>query len=81
MSQDEGGEGVYDAFQLLYVLPDPEEDAEGWYVRIHEVIAILRFEALMAREEGTWESVQDCLDAIADAFADQAVLAMEEMEK
>lgn len=78
MSNDAPGD-IYEGFTLLQILPSEglEEDAAGWYVKIHEVIAILRFEAMMARTHIGDGFAATCMDGIADAFADQAVCAME----
>jgi hypothetical protein len=73
----------YDGFTLMYVPDDAEDndpEASGLYVKVHEVIALLRYEAILS-EQGLseqWERSGDCLNSVADAFAEQAVLAMEE---
>jgi len=78
MSDDAAGD-IYEGFTLLHILPseDMEDEDEGWYVKIHEVIAILRFEAEMAREHLGDGFAATCMDGIADAFAEQAVCAAE----
>lgn len=85
MSNDASGD-IYEGFTLVHIAPGAdedvgEEDAAGWYVKIHEVIAILRFEAMMAREQIGDGFAAHCMDGIADAFADQAVCAMEAHQK
>lgn len=79
MSEDAPGD-IYEGFTLLHVLQG-DGGGEGWYVNIHEVIAILRFEAMMAREHMGDGFAATCMDGIADEFADQAVYAMEASER
>lgn len=78
MSDDATGD-IYEGFTLLHVLRDggDEGGVDGWFVNIHEVIAILRFEAEMTRQHLGDGIAASCMDGVADAFADQAVYAME----
>jgi len=78
MPQDAPGD-IYEGFTLLHVLKEGDDaaDVDGWFVNIHEVIAILRFEAEMTRQHVGDGIAASCMDGVADAFADQAVYAME----
>lgn len=73
----------YGPFIMMYVPHEDGSDPEdsGLYVKLHEVIAMLRYEALMV-EQGIMEGekLEDCLHSIADAFAEQAVEAMESIQ-
>ena len=78
------GSRMYEGMTLLYLDEDEADDASGVYVHVHEMIALLRCEALLAqsaRERGDLEELtEDCLDAIADGLAEQAVELMDEVE-
>ena len=69
---------------LLYLDEEEGDEDAGVYVRIQEIIAVLRCEALLAREAresgDLEEATEDCLDAIADGLAQQAVGMLDEME-
>lgn len=75
----------YGGLMFVQLLAEPGEEGEefpsGLFVNVHEVIALLRYEAILA-EVGyavgeTVERTDDCLNSIADALAEQAVDAEE----
>ena len=62
---------------LLLGLGPGEESDGGVFVRLDELIAMLRHEALVA-DEG--ECVEDCLESIADGLARQSVELLDALE-
>ena len=81
----------YDGLTMMYVPEDEADDDAGVYVRLYEVIAMLRYEAILAEQslaeaeqslaEGeAVERLDDCLNSIADGLAEEAVRTVREVE-
>ena len=78
---DDDGARRYDAMTFMYVPEEEDVDASGLYIKVHEVIAMLRNEALLTAREAVRdidERAEDALDALADALAESSVTAMDQ---
>ena len=71
----------YDGLTYMYVPKDEDPDASGLYLRAHEVIAMMRNEAILSTQdfyEGVEERADDALESLADALAESVVAAMDQ---
>ena len=75
MDEHEEEECWYEGLRVIYLDEDDEDDVHGPFLGAHEVIAMLRHEAMLAPESG--EDLADCLNALADGLAREVVGLMD----
>lgn len=66
---------------MVYVSEEEDIDTAGVYASLTEIVAILRYEAALAEQNLGDERADDCLNAIADTFAQEAVNAARQFEE